>query len=89
MPLSTLTEHITVDNMASNEAKWNWPCYNKFGMDKLDKAKRRRKEDDTKSKCGDESSAKHICPQCKSLNKICALMCKMAGWFGNYFHEYN
>ena len=60
MPLSNLT----ADNTPSNEAKWKWSCYNKFGMDWLNRAKRKRKEDDLKSKCGDESSAKRICPQC-------------------------
>ena len=50
--------------MPSNKAKWKWFCYNKVGMDWLDKAKRKRKEDDIKSKCGEESSAKRIFPQC-------------------------
>ena len=45
--------------MVSNKAKWNWSCYSKFGMDRLDRAKRKRKEDDIKCKCDDESSAKN------------------------------
>ena len=60
IPLSNLT----ADNMPSNEAKLKWSCYNKFGMDWLDRVKRKGKEDAIKSKCGDESSTKRICPQC-------------------------
>ena len=64
MPLSHLTAHITVDDMVSNEAKWHKSCYNKFGMDRLDREKRKRKQADIKSKSGGEISAKHICPRC-------------------------
>ena len=45
MPLSNLMEHVTADDMVSNEAKWNWSCYNKVGTDGLDGAKRKREED--------------------------------------------
>ena len=68
MPLSHLTEHITVDDMVSNEAKWHKSCYNKFDMNRLDRAKRKRKKADIKPKPGDESSAKHICPRHQSLD---------------------
>ena len=43
MPLSNLTEHITADDMVSNEAKWNWSCYNKFGMDGIGEREREKK----------------------------------------------
>ena len=49
--------------MVYNEAKWNKSCYNKFGMDRLDRAKRKRKQADIKSKSGDEISAKRTCPR--------------------------
>ena len=41
MPLSHSTEHMTADDMVSNEAKWDKSCYNKFGMNRLDRAKKR------------------------------------------------
>ena len=44
MPLSHSTEHMTADDMVSHEAKWDKSCYNKFGMNKLDRAKRKRKQ---------------------------------------------
>ena len=44
MPLSYSTEHMTADDMVPNEAKWNKSCYNKFGMNRLDSEKRKRKQ---------------------------------------------
>ena len=46
IPLSHSTKHMTADDMVSNEAKWNKSCYNKFGMNRLDRAKRKRKQAD-------------------------------------------
>ena len=42
VPLSHLTEHVTVDDMVSNEAKWHKSCLNKFGHDRLDRAQKRK-----------------------------------------------
>ena len=44
MLMSHLTKHITADDMVSNEAKWHKSSYNKFGMGRLDRAKRKRKK---------------------------------------------
>ena len=36
MPLSHSTEHVTADDMVSNEAKGTKSCYNEFVMNRLD-----------------------------------------------------
>ena len=46
--LSHSMEHMTAHDMVSNEAKWNKSCYNKFGMNTFDRAKRKRKQADIK-----------------------------------------
>jgi len=61
--------------VVSKEAKWPKYCYNKVGMDRLDWAKRERKQTD-KVKSGDESQAKHTCPQRQSLDKNVCIFCK-------------
>ena len=38
MPLSHLAVHMTADDMVSNEAKWDKSCYNKIGINTLDRA---------------------------------------------------
>ena len=78
MPLSHLTEYITVDDIVSNEAKWHKSCYNKFGMDRLDRAKRKRKQTDMEANSSDESSAKHVCPRCQTLDKNVCIFCEDA-----------
>ena len=58
MPLTHLTENITVDDMIKNEAKWHKSCYNKFGQDRIDRVrKRRRAEMEEES---DVSSARRV-----------------------------
>ena len=44
MPLSHSTEYITVDDIVSNEAKWHKSYYNNCDMDRLDRAKRKKKQ---------------------------------------------
>ena len=68
MSLSHSTEHMIADDMVSNEAKWNKYYYNNFGMNRLERAKRKRKSGH-KSKSGCQSSAKRIWPRCQSLDK--------------------
>lgn len=76
VPLSHLAEHITVDDMVSNEAKWHKTCYNKFGLDKIDRAKRKRKQ---AAKSDDDSCAKRVCPRRQSLNKSVCIFCEDEG----------
>ena len=59
MPLSHLTENRAEDHMVSDEAKWQKSFYNKLGMDRLDTAKRKEK-DNKKAKYCDKSRTKPI-----------------------------
>ena len=43
MPLTHLTEYVTVDDMVSNEAKWHKSCHKKVGHYKLDRAEKRKR----------------------------------------------
>ena len=43
-----------------DEAKWHKSCYNKFGMKRLDRAKRKRKQADIKSKSIDGTVLVHL-----------------------------
>ena len=79
VPLSYLTDHnITVDDMVFNEAKWYKSCYNKFGMDRLDRVKTKRKIADIKANSGDVSNAKRKCPRRQSLDKNVCIFCENA-----------
>ena len=78
VPLSHLTDHITVDDMVFNEAKWHKSCYNKFGMDRLDRVKRKRKIAIIKANSGDVSNAKRKCSRRQSLDKNVCIFCEYA-----------
>ena len=76
VPLSHLTEHVTVDDMVSNEAKWHKSCLNKFGHDRLDRAQKRKgAEIEAESSV---SSAKRVCPPRQLLDKSKCIFCEEA-----------
>ncbi len=74
--MSHLTENITVHDMIINEAKWHKSCYNKLSVDKLERAKRKRKQANTEAISYSEGSTKRVCPRCQSLDKNSCIFCE-------------
>ena len=75
MPLTHLTEHVSVDEMVLNEAKWHKSCHNKFGYDRLDRA-RKRKRAEMEGECRDVISARRVCPRRQSLDTNKCIFCE-------------
>ena len=40
MVMSHVVDHITVDDLISNEANWHKSCHNEFGKDRLERAQK-------------------------------------------------
>ena len=73
--MSHLTEDTNADDLATNSAKWHKSCYNKFGQDRLDRA-RKRKRADLEAESSDDSTTKHVCPHRQSLDKCMCIFCE-------------
>ena len=78
MPLSHFTEQITVDDMVSNEAKWHKSCHNKFGHDRLDRA-RKRKRAEMEVESSNISNARRVCPRRQLPDKSKCIFCEEDG----------
>ncbi len=86
MPMSHLTENITVHDMIIKEAKWHKPCYNKLSVDKLERAKRKIKQANTEALSYSEGSTKCECLRPQPLDKNSCIFC--AGTSGK-LHQFS
>jgi len=66
---------VTVDDMVFNEAKWHKSCHNKFGHDRLDRA-RKRKRAEMEAESSDISSTRRVCPRRQLLDKSKCIFCE-------------
>lgn len=73
-----LEQHIDVDQLVKNQAKWHKSCHMKFSMSKLQRA-RKRGGDET---IGNSSKRRHVC---QALDKSNCIFC---GNHNGLLHEF-
>ena len=75
MPMTDVTEHVSVDDICLNDTKWHKSCHNKFSQDRLDRAQKRKRAD-MEAESNNVSCARQIWPRRQSLDKSKCILVK-------------